>query len=188
MVLLIASPSSHPLVSASLSVVRLLPFYCKLQSNQTVSLHLWFCDCKVILYVLDSCDCHAGTIRRSFSTSSAIATPKETSRRSPVARWVSYFLPPKAFRLHPNPPAAVAESILIRSSSISQQKVLFFNFKWPMYDCGHNESEQGIENQFFKHWARMNLPLYFWYIFSHCILLLINLSCCIFLLLLPQFI
>ncbi|XP_067471476.1 CAP-Gly domain-containing linker protein 4-like isoform X4 [Thunnus thynnus] len=28
----------------------------------------------------------SGTIRRSFSTSSAIATPKETSRRSPVAR------------------------------------------------------------------------------------------------------
>lgn len=35
------------------------------------------------------------------------------------------FHPPLAFQIHPNPPAAVAESILIRISGISQQRFLF---------------------------------------------------------------
>lgn len=63
---------------------------------------------RICMGVLDSCNCHAGTIRRSFSTSSAIATPKETSRRSPITRCASLlriavtFHPPQAFQLHPN--------------------------------------------------------------------------------------
>ena len=73
-----------------------------------------------ISVVFDSCNCHAGTIRRSFSTSSAISTRNETSRSRPATRCASLshtaltFYPLQPFQLHPNPPSSVAESILIR--------------------------------------------------------------------------
>lgn len=65
----------------------------------------------------------SGTIRRTFSTSSAIAASKETSRRSPVTRCGSFLHSPLF------PPSsssqAAAESIPIRRSGISRQRFLF---------------------------------------------------------------
>lgn len=89
-------------------------FHCKLRLTfiWDVSLHILCCEClwshsytRICVGVLDSCDCRAGTIRRSFSTSSAIATPKETSRRSPVTRCgslssqPSHLILPKLFNI-----------------------------------------------------------------------------------------
>lgn len=65
----------------------------------------------------------SGTIRRTFSTSSAIAASKETSRRSPVTRCGSFLHSPLF------PPSsssqAAAQAIPIRRSGISQQRFLF---------------------------------------------------------------
>ncbi|KAI4803854.1 hypothetical protein KUCAC02_025502 [Chaenocephalus aceratus] len=65
----------------------------------------------------------SGTIRRTFSTSSAIAASKETSRRSPVTRCGSFLHSPLF------PPSsslqAAAQSIPMRRSGVSQQRFLF---------------------------------------------------------------
>lgn len=57
----------------------------------------------------------------------------------------------------------MTESILIRSSGISQQKVLL---NGQLHDCGYNEQEQETENQSLKHKAPMNL-LFAYDLFCH---------------------
>uniref|UniRef100_A0A3B4V3Q3 CAP-Gly domain containing linker protein family member 4 n=1 Tax=Seriola dumerili TaxID=41447 RepID=A0A3B4V3Q3_SERDU len=64
----------------------------------------------------------SGTIRRSFSTSSAIATPKETSRRSPVTRQ-------KACRVHMLRLDGGSQPIILRrSQEVNVGKSVFVEF------------------------------------------------------------
>lgn len=87
----IAFQSSPPHASVILSLVRVLPSVqvCAFAFIILPVADKSFLCKKICMRLLDSCDCSVGTIRRSFSTSSAIATQKETSRRSPVSRCVS---------------------------------------------------------------------------------------------------